>query len=80
MANADLMAALHAKVVAYESAGMTDLVKRVKARIAELEKADKAPAPAVAKKPAAKKTTARKATKTSAVAKKSAATRAAKKK
>lgn len=79
MADADLLASLNAKVVAYESAGMTDHVKRVKARIAQLEKADKAPALAPAKKAAAKKTTARKATKTSAAAKKSAATRAAKK-
>lgn len=37
----DLMAALQAKLVSYESAGMADHVKRVKARIAELEKGEK---------------------------------------
>ena len=37
----DLMAALQAKLVSYESAGMTEHVKRVKARIAEVEKGEK---------------------------------------
>lgn len=79
MADADLLAALNAKVVAYESAGMTDHVKRVKARIAELNKADKALAPDVKKAAPAKKSAAHKATKASKAAKKSAATKAANK-
>lgn len=56
--------ALRSKLVAYESAGLDDLVKRVKARIAELEKAEKkAEAPA---KPVAAKATVKKAAKKAA--------------
>lgn len=66
-----LMAALQSKLVTYENAGMDDHARRVKARIAELEKAAKAPAaPAAAvpkaepvKKAAAPKKAAKKAKK-----------------
>lgn len=48
-----LKAALESKLVAYESAGMTDHVKAVKARLAQLEKPAKAPAAVKAAAPAA---------------------------
>jgi hypothetical protein len=44
MADNDLRAALERNLAAFESAGMTEDVKAVKARLAELEKADESEA------------------------------------